>query len=65
MRFQKPAVLPFQKMENRVWSAVRAALLVLPMSLLSLKSAVYWALVSAGGPGVRNCVWDGMSQGVM
>src|SRR5437879_5733615 len=36
------------------WSAVRVELVLAPSSLTSLRSAVYFALVRAGGPGGRN-----------
>src|SRR5262245_18576403 len=64
-RFQRATTLPFQKVENWVWSAVRAALLATPISLISWKSAVYCALSSAGGPPGRNCEWDCIAQVVI
>src|SRR5512141_495092 len=38
---------------------------MLPIDFVSLKSAVYWALVRLGGPPGRNCEGDAMAQGVM
>src|SRR5688572_25934103 len=47
-----------------VWSAVRVVLLTAPMALTSLKSRAYWALVSAGGPDVRNIDTLGSRNGL-
>ena len=46
-----------------VCSAVRAALVADPSSLVSLKSRVYRALVSVGGGSGRNCVLVSMANG--
>src|SRR3982750_2062493 len=53
-----------QKRPERVWSAVRAALTVLPRLFTSLKSAAYSALVRAGGGPGRNCEGKLITQGV-
>ena len=38
-----------------VWSSVRVEPVALPIALTSLKSAAQVALVSSGGPALRNC----------
>src|SRR5438093_11946824 len=45
------------------WSAVRVELVFAPSSLTSLRSAVYFALVRAGGPGGRNSELVVMQKG--
>src|SRR5438128_5436821 len=46
------------------WSAVRVELVLAPSSLTSLRSAVYFALVRAGGPGGRNSELVVMQKGL-
>src|SRR5438105_3504280 len=47
-----------------VCSALRAALVALPIVFTSSKSAVYRALVSDGGPPGRNCEGEAITHGV-
>src|ERR1039458_522526 len=54
-----------QNFVKRVWSAVRPEFVELPMLFTSSKSAVYWSLVMATGPAVRNCEGERMTQGVV
>ena len=56
MRFQYSAVLPFQNRAT-VWLAVSGApgTPAMPKVLVSVKSAAYSAVPSAGGGGSRNC----------
>src|SRR5215813_6762026 len=61
-RFQKVRAVPNQNFDAWVWSSVRTVLLIEPTAFTSLKSAVYCALVSAGGPGGRKLEGLGMSQ---
>src|SRR5919201_584935 len=65
-RFHKNgAVLRAQNHAAFVWSAVREALVRLPIVFVSLKSFVYWSLVSAGGPAGRNCDGGSIAHGVI
>jgi len=48
-----------------LWSAVRVVLVAEARSRVSLKSAAYAALVSAGGAGARNCALEVSAKGLM
>src|SRR5688500_9677823 len=64
MRFHPRGELSTQNFPISVWSGVRVVLLNLPRLLISLKSAVYAALViGSGGPGM-NCAPEVIPNGV-
>src|SRR5258706_16409354 len=65
-RSQRDAgVVEFQNWAARVSSALRRELEMLPMDFVSVKSAVYRALASAGGPAGRNCEADSITHGAI